>query len=80
MRNTPPQPTYDVNGLTLTFTRPKALPNVTYTAQSTDSLGTWNAVTLVVITDGPVQTIQARDPLTSGNTSRRFMQLIFGTQ
>ena len=80
VRNTPPQPTYDVNGLTLTFTRPKALPNVTYTAQSTDSLGTWNAVTLVVITDGPVQTIQARDPLTSGNTSRRFMQLIFGTQ
>jgi len=80
VRNTPPQPTYDANGLTLIFTRPKALPNVTYAAQSSDSLGSWNAVTLVVITDGPVQTIQARDPLTSGNPSRRFMQLIFGTQ
>jgi len=80
VRNTPPQPTYDVNGLTLIFTRPKALPNVTYTAQSTDSLGSWNAVTLEVITDGPVQTIRARDPLTSGNTSRRFMHLIFGAQ
>ena len=80
VRNTPPQPTYDVNGLTLIFTRPKALPNVTYTAQSTDSLGTWNAVTLEVITDGPMQTIRARDPLTSGNTSRRFMHLIFGAQ
>ena len=80
VRNTPPQPTYDVNGLTLIFTRPKALPNVTYTAQSTDSLGAWNAVTLEVITDGPMQTIRARDPLTSGNTSRRFMHLIFGAQ
>jgi len=43
-------------------------------------LGSWNAVTLEVITDGPVQTIRARDPLTTGNTSRRFMHLIFGAQ
>ncbi|MBB5032490.1 MBG domain-containing protein [Prosthecobacter vanneervenii] len=78
-RNTPPQPTVDANGLTLIFTRPKALPDVTYSAESTDSFGSWNPVTLEVITDGPVQTVRARDTLSSGNTTRRFMRLIFGT-
>jgi len=79
-RNTAPQPTYEANGLTLIFTRPKALPNVTYAAESTDSLTSWSPVTLEVITDGPVQTVRARDPLTSGNPTRRFMHLIFGAQ
>ncbi len=78
-RNAAPQPTFDANGLTLLFTRPKALPDVTCAAQSTDSLGIWNPVTLEVISDGPVQTIRARDPLTTGNPNRRFMRLIFGT-
>ena len=79
VRNTPPQPTVDANGLTLIFTRPKALPDVTYSAESTDSLGAWNPVTLELITDGPVQTMRARDILSSGNPTRRFMHLIFGT-
>jgi cyclophilin family peptidyl-prolyl cis-trans isomerase len=79
VRNTPPQPTVDANGLTLIFTRPKALPDVTYAAESTDSLGTWSPVTLEVITDGPVQTVRAQDTLSSGNPTRRFMHLIFGT-
>lgn len=78
-RNTPPQPTVDANGLTLIFTRPKALPDVTYSAESTDSFGSWNSITLEVIADGPVQTVRARDTLSSGNTMRRFMHLIFGT-
>ena len=78
-RNAAPQPTHDANGLTLLFTRPKGLPDVTYSAESTDTLGSWSPVTLEVITDGPVQTVRARDPLTSGNPTRRFMHLIFGT-
>ena len=79
-RNTPPQATHDANGLTLIFNRPKALPNVIYSAESSDNLGNWSPVTLEVITDGPVQTVRARDPLTSGNPKQRFMHLIFGTQ
>jgi len=79
-RNAAPQPTYDANGLTLSFTRPKDLPNVTYSAESTDSLGSWSPVTLEIITDGPIQTVRFRDPLTSGNPTRRFMHLIFGAQ
>ena len=29
-----------------------------------------------VIADGPVQTLRARDPLTTGNPARRFMRLV----
>ncbi len=77
--NAAPQPTHDANGLTLIFTRPKGLPDVSYTAESTDTLGSWSPVTLEVITDGPVQTVRARDTLATGNPNRRFMHLIFGT-
>jgi len=77
-RSAPLLPTRDANGLTLTFTRPKNLPGVTYGAESTDSLGSWIPVTLEVISDGPVQTVRACDPLTSGNPARRFIRLFFG--
>jgi cyclophilin family peptidyl-prolyl cis-trans isomerase len=76
-RNPALLPVRDANGLTLTFTRPKDMPDVTYGAQSTDNLDGWDALTLEIVTDGPVQTLRARDPLTSGNPSRRFLQLIF---
>ncbi len=72
-------PTRDANGLTLIFTRPKDLPDVTYTAESTDTLSTWNSINLEIISDGPVQTLRARDPLTTGNPARRFMRLVFET-
>ena len=79
-RNAALMPTRDANGLTLLFTRPKDLPNVTYAAESTDSLGSWSPVTLEIISDGPVQTVRARDPLTSGNPARRFMRLVLVAQ
>jgi YD repeat-containing protein len=79
-KNVALQPTIDSNGLTLMFTRPKNLPDVTYAAQSSDTLGSWNSVTLEVISDdGQVQTVRARDSLVTGNPNRRFMRLIFGT-
>jgi hypothetical protein len=53
------------------------MPDVIDGAQSTDDLATWNARTLEVISDGPVQTMRVRDPLTSGNPNRRIMRLIF---
>ncbi len=80
-RNAAPMPTVvDANGLTMTFTRPKDLPDVTYAAESTDVLGgTWSPVTLEVISDnGVTQTVRARVSLATGNPSRRFMRLIFG--
>lgn len=76
-RNPALLPVRDANGLTLTFTRPKDMPDVTYGAQSTDNFDGWDALTLELVSDGPVQTMRARDPLTSGNPSRRIMQLIF---
>ena len=76
-RNPALLPVRDANGLTLTFTRPKDMPDVTYGAQSTDNFDGWDALTRELVSDGPVQTMRARDPLTSGNPSRRIMQLIF---
>lgn len=72
----PAAPVRDANGLTLTFTRPKGL-NVVYGAESSDNLSTWTPLTLEVIADGPVQTIQVRDPLSTGDLSRRFIRLKF---
>lgn len=70
-------PVRDANGLTLTFTRPKGLPNVTYGAESSDNMVNWTPLTVEVVTDGPVQTVRVRDPLTGGNPARRFIRLLF---
>lgn len=74
------EPVRDANGLTLTFTRPKDLPNVVYSAVSSDDMSTWYPLTLEVINDGAVQTIRVRDPLSSGNANRRFIRLLFNRQ
>ncbi|MFM7604202.1 MAG: peptidylprolyl isomerase, partial [Prosthecobacter sp.] len=73
------QPLRDANGLTLTFTRPKDLPDVLYGAESSESLaaGSWNSRPVEVITDGAIQTIRVRDPLTTGSPERRFIRLRF---
>ncbi len=73
------QPIRDANGLTLTFTRPKDLPDVIYGADSSESLeaGSWNSLPVQVITDGAMQTIRVRDPLTTGSPERRFIRLRF---
>ena len=77
VRNASPAPIADANGLTLTFTRPKDLPDVSYSAESTDSLGTWTPITLELVSDGSVQTWRARDRLATGNPNRRFIRLVF---
>ena len=77
VRNASPAPILDANGLTLSFTRPKDLPNVSYSAESTDSFGTWIPITLELVNDGPVQTWRARDTLATGNPNRRFIRLVF---
>ena len=65
------------DGLTLTFTRPNNLPDVSYAAESSDDMINWSPVTIILVTDGPVQTMRAVDPLTSGDPARRFIRLKF---
>lgn len=73
-----PTATKDVDGLTLTFTRPAGLVGVAYAAESSTGMETWTPVPLEVIdsADG-VETVRARDPLTVGDASRRFIRLRF---
>jgi hypothetical protein len=65
------------NGLVLTFERPSGLPDVLYAAESSDDLIHWNSCLVEMVVDGPVQTMRAIDPLTSGNPARRFISLRF---
>lgn len=75
---TPPlTATRDENGLTLVFTRPSGLADVVYSAESSDGLGSWTPVPLEVLTTGETETVRARDPLTAGDASRRFIRLRF---
>jgi hypothetical protein len=69
--------TLDSEGLTLTFTRPPGLPDVTYFAESSEEFGTWSPIPLEIITPGDPETVRARDPLSSGDPSKRFMRLRF---
>ncbi|KAB2638023.1 MAG: hypothetical protein DVB26_08685, partial [Verrucomicrobia bacterium] len=73
----PPMAILDASGLALTFTRLAHWPDVTYIAESSDGLGSWSPVPLEVLVTGPVETLRARDPLTSGDPSRRFLRLRF---
>jgi hypothetical protein len=74
-----PLPSADVTGegLVLTFQRPRGLPDVTYTAESSDDLIHWTPRALEIVVDGPVQTMRAVDPLASGNPARRMIRLRF---
>ena len=72
-----PVPVVDSNGLSLTFTRPANLPDVSYIAESSDGLGTWTPIPLVVVIPGVTETVRATDPLTTGDPSRRFLRLRF---
>ena len=69
--------TLDSNGLSVTFTRPANLPDVSYAAESSADLGTWTPVPLELLTPGAVETLRARDPLNTGNPLLRFLRLHF---
>lgn len=71
-------PALGANGFSLTFTRPKDLPDVTYAAESSTDLVHWTPITITLITDGPTQIMRATDSLTSGDATRRFLRLKFG--
>jgi hypothetical protein len=66
--------TLEDDGLALRFTRPKNLPDVVYLAEASSDLIDWIALPVVVVTDGPVQSVRAVDP-SSPEANRRFVQL-----
>ncbi len=68
---------YTLSGLSINFTRPKALPDVIYEAESSPDMAGWSPVPITLISDGPIQTMRATDPLPLANGSRRFMRLKF---
>ena len=70
-------PVRDANGLSITFTRPANLLDVTYGAESSDDLTLWSPVPLEVLESGSPETVRARDPLTTGDPSRRMLRLRF---
>ena len=75
---TPPLlPVKSSDGLVLTFNRPAGLPDVVYAANSSDDMIHWTPCVIEMIADGPVQTMRAIDPLTSGNPARRYIILSF---
>ena len=75
---TPPMvPIKDATGLSFTFTRPASIQDITYVAESWDGHGEWTPALLELVSDGEIQTWRARDPLTSGNPSARFLRLRF---
>lgn len=75
---TPPlASTRDGNGLSLVFTRPVGLPDVTYHAESSVDFGTWSPLDLNSQPNGEIETVLVRDPLDTGDPSRRFLRLRF---
>lgn len=52
----------DETGHWTTFQRPKALPDVVYHAETSLHLESWDPLPLEILTDGPVQTVRARNP------------------
>lgn len=76
-----PTATVDENGLSLIFTRPAGRTGLAYAAESSDGMASWSPIPLEVIgaTDG-METVRARDPLTTGDPARRFIRLRFTRQ
>ena len=67
----------DSNGLSVTFTRPANLPDVSYAAEASSDLSTWAPVALKLLTPGAIETLRARDSLAAGNPLLRFLRLHF---
>jgi len=72
-----PVPVRDANGLSITFTRPANLLDVSYAAECSYNLIQWSPVPLEVLEFGPIETVRASDPLTTGDPSRHLLRLKF---
>jgi hypothetical protein len=72
-----PDASLDATGhLTLTLTRPKALPGVLYFGEATNDLASWpTSVPIEILADGDPQTIRLTDPLGTADSAQRFLRL-----
>jgi hypothetical protein len=62
--------------LSLTLTRPKSLPGISYFGEATSALGSWpTSVPIEVLADGDPQTIRLVDPLGTGDSTSRFLRI-----
>ena len=50
-----------------------------YVVESSDNLGSWSLLPWEIIQTGDPETVRARDPLTSGDPSKRYLRLRFET-
>ena len=75
--NTLPAAALDATGhLTLTLTRPKSLPGVSFFGEATSAPGSWpTVVPIEILADGDPQTIRLTDPIGSGGSAQRFLRL-----
>ncbi len=73
----PPAATLNPAGhVSLTLTRPKALPGLLYFGEATSDLGSWpTSVPIEILADGDPQTIRLTDPLSTTDSARRFLRL-----
>ena len=78
-RTPTPRPATALNAighLTLTLTRPKSLPDVSYFGEATGSLGSWpTSVPIEILAAGDPQTIRLTDPLGTSDSAQRFLRL-----
>ena len=70
-----PAPARDLDGLSFTFTRPANLPGITYAVESSEDLVVWRPALLELMTPGATESMRARDPLDTGDPTRRFLRL-----
>lgn len=62
--------------LTLTLTRPKSLPDISYFGEATGDLVSWPTnVPIEVIANGDPQTIRLVDPLGTADSAKRFLRI-----
>jgi hypothetical protein len=62
--------------LTLTLSRPKALPGVEYFGEATSALGSFPTnVPIEIVADGDPQTIRLTDPLGTSDGAKRFLRV-----
>ncbi|MGL4399323.1 MAG: S8 family serine peptidase [Luteolibacter sp.] len=75
-----PAPTRDLDGLSFHFTRPANLPGIRYEVESSEDLVAWRPALLEIMTPGTTESMRARDPLDTGDPTRRFLRLRISRQ